>query len=187
MGTTTRLTFEEFQALQDAADENVRYELDEGEALLTPSPTAWHGIVAFRVQRALAAFVSTHRLGLTVAEADFRLAPNVVRKPDVAFIDKEKLGHFDLHRTPLEGAPSLAIEVISPSNLAQDTVKKVRQYLSAGTLSVWLIYPALQLVEIHDGGFRAIKTPEAAIDERPFAGLKFSIALTELFDENPER
>jgi Uma2 family endonuclease len=53
MGTTTKLSLEEFQKLQDAAEDIVRYELDEGELIVTPSPTARHNIVRYRLRRAL--------------------------------------------------------------------------------------------------------------------------------------
>src|SRR5437763_12508629 len=91
MATTTKIGFEEFRRLQEAAGETVRYELDEGELILTPSPTPWHDLISFRLRSALAAFVKTHELGVTVAEIDFRLAKDVVRKPDVAFISKQNM------------------------------------------------------------------------------------------------
>src|SRR5215472_13004902 len=86
MGTVTKISFEEFQKLQDAADETVRYELDEGELMLTPSATAWHNRVYLRLWRALDAFALKHDLGVALTEVDFRLSANTIRKPDVAFI-----------------------------------------------------------------------------------------------------
>ena len=188
MATTTKIGFEEFRKLQEAADETVRYELDEGELILTPSATPRHHLVALRLWRALAAFTKAHHLGVSIAEVDFRLAKNVVRKPDVAYIAKQNRKFLDLDHTPIEGAPSLAVEVISPSNLAQDTAKKIRQYLAAGTQAVWLVYPALQLVEIHNGaGIRQVTAPEPLIEERLFPEIQFSLSLTELFDDDPEQ
>src|SRR5215470_5749521 len=111
MGTTTKLSFEEFQKLQEAAEETVRYELDEGEPILTPSPTPWHNVVSLRLWRALAAFVEKHHLGVVITEVDFRLSATTVRRPDVAMIVKEKIGSIDLHRTPIEGTPFLAVEI----------------------------------------------------------------------------
>src|SRR2546423_13045164 len=91
MATTTKIGFEEFRRLQEAADETVRYELDEGELILTPSPTPRHNLVSFRLRRALADFVRVHHLGVITAEIDFRLAKDVVRKPDLAFISKQNM------------------------------------------------------------------------------------------------
>jgi Uma2 family endonuclease len=184
MGTTTKLSFEEFQKLQEAAEETVRYELDEGELLLTPSPTARHNIVRYNLRHALTVFVKAHRLGLVLDETDFRLASNTVRKPDVAFIAQHYLGNFDLDHSPLSGAPSLAIEIISPTNRTQDTTKKVRQYLAAGCHSVWLVYPNLRLVEIHDtSGSHDVTEPQSIHEEKLFPGLIFSLSLAVLFDE----
>ncbi|MBZ5522661.1 MAG: Uma2 family endonuclease [Acidobacteriia bacterium] len=188
MGATTKLNFEEFWRLRDAAQDSARYELDEGELLLTPSPAPRHNIVRYRLRRALTDFVQAYHLGLVLDETDFRLSENTVRKPDLAFIARERMKGFDPDRSPIECAPSLAVEVISPTNLAQDTLKKVHQYMAAGCQSVWLAYPALRLIEIHDAaGVREIAEPQSLIEERLFPGLKFSLLLTALFDDNPER
>ena len=188
MGTTTKLSFEEFQKLQDASGETARYELDEGEPILTPSPTPWHNLVSFRLRRTLAAFVETHRLGVVTGEVDFRLSANTVRKPDVAFIARDKLANVDFHRTPISTASTLAVEVISPSNLAQDTLKKVRQYLAAGSHAVWLVYPALKIIEIHDReGIRGVTEEDSFEETRLYPSLTFPLSLAALFDEDPER
>lgn len=188
MGAITKITFEEFQKLRDAAPETVGYELDEGEPVLTPSPTPYHNIVSYRLRRALTDFVQTHRLGVVIGETDFRLTTSTVRRPDVAFIPQTQLKDIDFHRSPIAGAPLLAIEVISPGNLAQDTIKKVRQYLAAGSQSVWLVYPDLRLVQIHDAsGIRDLTESEPIQEERLFPALIFHLSLRALFDDSPER
>jgi Uma2 family endonuclease len=189
MGTTTaKLSFEDFQRLQDAAEETVRYELDEGELIFTPSPTYRHNLVSFRLRRVLAAFVEAHQLGVVTGEVDFLLAANTVRKPDIAFIARDQMKGFDPDRSPIECPPSLAVEVISPSNLAQDTLKKVHQYLAAGSHAVWLIYPPLKVIEIHDrDGIRGVTEQDPFLETQLFPGLEFSLSLTALFDDNPER
>ncbi|HET6840219.1 MAG TPA: Uma2 family endonuclease [Candidatus Angelobacter sp.] len=188
MATTTRIVFEEFQKLQNAADEYTRYELDEGELIVTPSPTPRHNLVYIKLLRKLAAFIETHELGVVVTEIDFRLAKDVVRKPDLAFVAKSQMAGFDLDRTPVEGAPTLAVEVISPGNLAQDTRKKVSQYLAAGSMAGWVIYPPLRLLEIHEAaGIRSIQDAAMINEEHIFAGHRFTLPLSELFDVEPKR
>lgn len=188
MATPAKLTFAEFIKLQGDADETVRYELDEREPISTPSPTPWHQVVCFRLRRTLAAFVETNGLGMVIGEVDFRLSANTVRKPDIAVVGKQQLERLDLHRTPIQGAPLLAVEIISPSNFAQDTFKKIRQYLGAGSDAVWLVYPDLKTIEIHDReGTREISGRDVYEERRLFPKLTFSLSLTALFDENPER
>ena len=188
MGSTTKISFEEFQKFQETAGETASYELDQGELIVTPSPTPHDNIVRYRLRRALTDFVQGNRLGVVIDETDFRISLDTVRKPDIAFIAKDQVKGVDFFRTPIDGAPRLAVEVISQSNLAQDTLKKVRQYLAAGSEAVWLVYPALRLVEIHDAaGIRDLTESEPISEERLFPGLKFFLSLTALFDDNPER
>ena len=185
MGTPSKLSFEEFRAVQEASEEAVRYELDEGELLLAPSPAPQHNIVRYNLRHALTTFVKAHCLGLVLDETDFRLSENTVRKPDVAFIAKERMKDFDFDRSPIAGAPSLAIEIISPTNRTQDTTKKVRQYLAAGCRSVWLVYPSLNLVEIHDvGGSHSITSPQSIDEQKLFPGRAFSLSLTTVFGDD---
>ena len=187
MGTTVKISVEEFRRLQEAAEETVRYELDEGELILTPSPTPRHNLISLRIYSSLANFAKSSRLGVVVTEMDFRLSKDVIRKPDVAFISRQSIKIFDLDHTPVEGPPTLAVEVISPGNLAQDTAKKIRQYLAAGTQAVWLVYPALHLLEVHDrAGIRQVTAPDVLKEERLFPGLQFSLDLTGLFAEDLE-
>jgi Uma2 family endonuclease len=179
MGTTTKLTFEEFQKLPER--EGTHYELDEGELLMEPSPAARHNLVRQRIAMSLIQFVEPKRLGIVLEEMDFRLAPDTVRNPDVAFVTSEHLKKIDLDRSPIEGAPALAVEVISPGNSAQDIAKKTQQYLLAGCHCVWLVYPSLRIVEIHTAsGVRRLREPEPLKEEGLLPG--FSLSLKYVLD-----
>ncbi|HLJ27519.1 MAG TPA: Uma2 family endonuclease [Candidatus Angelobacter sp.] len=181
MGTITKLTFDEYLKLPE--QEGAHYELDEGMLLMEPSPTFRHNRIRDQIGRRLTEFVKAHRLGEVTVETDFRLAPETVRSPDVALVTPAQMKKMDIDRSPIDGAPALAIEVISPNNLAQDTRKKVRQYLAAGCQAVWLVYPALRLVEIHDAaGTREIVEPDSIHEATPFSGKKFSLPLSAIFD-----
>jgi Uma2 family endonuclease len=186
MATTTKMNFEEFMRLPER--EGPIYELDEGELLMEPSPTGRHNLIRKRIASRLDRFVQAHGLGLVFEEMDFRLGPDSVRNPDVAFVTTEHLKKLDLDRSPMEGAPALAIEVISPGNTAQDMRKKVRQYLEAGSCSVWLVYPALRLAEIYDGtGIRAIAAPDSIHEQTAFGGTAFSLSLDEVLEPDPQQ
>lgn len=174
MGAITKITFEEFQNLPEK--EGVHFELDEGELLMEASPALRHNLIRQRIALKLMTFVESSHLGLIAEEMDFRLAEKTVRNPDVAFIDAGHLKKIDLDRSPVEGAPALAVEVISPSNTAQDTVKKTLQYLEAGCRFVWIVYPGLRLVEVHSAaGLRLVREPEALREDTLFPGLALSL------------
>jgi Uma2 family endonuclease len=174
VGATTKLTFDEFQKLPER--EGAIYELDEGELLMEPSPALRHNLVRQRIAMKLIQFVESGNLGIVVEEMDFRLSPDTVRNPDVAFITQEHLKKIDLDRSPVDGAPALAIEVISPSNSAQDMAKKTQQYLASGCRTVWIVYPSLRLAEIYSSsGSRQVREPELLQAEDILPGFSLSL------------
>ena len=177
--TTTRITFERFAQLPE--NEGITYELDEGELLTEPCPPLRHNLVRQRISWRLADFVEAHELGLVVGKMDFRLAEDTVRHPDVAFIDAERARSLDLDRSPAECAPTLAVEVVSPHNRANDMARKTHQYLRAGCRAVWVVYPSLRMIEIHTAkGVHQINEPEMLQDESLLPGL--SLSLSHIFD-----
>jgi len=179
VGTTTKLTFEEFQKLPER--EGVIYELDNGELLMEPSPAVRHNLIRQRIAMKLMEFVESKHLGIVLEEMDFRLAPDTVRNPDVAFVSAAHVKRIDLDCSPVEGAPILAVEVISPSNTAEDMVKKTQQYLRAGCQIVWIVYPSLRLAEVHSpSGTRQIGEPELLEAKELLP--RFSLSLSYVFD-----
>jgi Uma2 family endonuclease len=179
MGATTKLTFEEFESLPER--EGVHYELDEGELLMEASPAVRHNLIRQRIALKLMNFADSHNLGIVLEKMDFRLAPDTVRNPDVAFVTAEHLKTIDLDRSPVDGAPALAAEVISPSNTAQDMAKKTQQYLRAGCRAVWIVHPPLRLVEVHSAaGIRHVHEPELLKEDSLLPG--FSLSLRYIFD-----
>ena len=127
------------------------YELDEGELIQMPPPGEEHGWVQDEVYGPMFGHVRARRLGKTYVETGFLLKtdPDVVRAPDLAFIRKERLP-VACHRSGyILGAPDLAVEVQSPSQSPADMRKKVRQYLAAGALIVWVVYPRRRQVVVH--------------------------------------
>jgi Uma2 family endonuclease len=95
------------------------------------------------------------------------------------------LQNLDIDKSPIEGAPDLAIEVVSPANSAQDMLTKVHQYLAAGSQAVWVFYPNLKLAEIHDAqGVREITAPAALEAATLFPGLRYALALADMFNED---
>ena len=73
--------------------------------------------------------------------------PPTVRQPDVSFVNLERLA-----ATPqddwIDGAPELAIAVVSPSDTAEDLNRKIGQYLAAGASAVWVAYPKTSQIHV---------------------------------------
>lgn len=177
MATKTLLTLGDFLSLPEPDD--CKYELVEGE-LVQMSPTMpLHNLVRDRLLILLGAFLKGKGQGIAVSEQAFILSQRTVRIPDIAFVREGRLK--DLHRLP-EGAPDLAIEVISPSNTPREMDQKVSDYFAAGCKRVWVIYPAEHEVYVYgSAGVVARRAGEDALEE-PELLPGFSVKTSNLFE-----
>ena len=84
-------------------------------------------------------------------------------------------------RVIIELAPDFAVEVISPSETAEEVQEKVRDYLAAGTALVVLAYPRTRLLVAHapDGSARTYREDETFTAPTVLPG--FSCHVAELF------
>lgn len=139
MATKTFMTIEQYVALGEDPP-GVRYELSDGELLVTPSSNYFHNEIRDEFKYRLNEFAIAHQIGIVITETDVQVGENTVRRPDVAFIHNDRLQAVDLERIPLP-APNLVIEIVSPTDRPSYLLKKVSQYLEAGVQSVWLLYP----------------------------------------------
>ena len=167
------LTFAEFERL---SDEPGKLELLDGELIRLPPVKFDHATIAEILYQILVGAVATSGdscpVGKAHIECGYKLGPNAWLIPDVSIQHKgQPRGDY------LEGAPALAVEIISESNRAEDMDRKVKKYLSTGGIEVWVVYPKTQSVWVHRPGFAEEFHGELRSDIIP--GLK--ISLTELF------
>ncbi len=118
------------------------------------------------------------------AECGYRLfpdRPNLVRKPDVSFVAGERLTQAEVPRGHFALAPDLAVEVVSPNDLAYEVSAKVAEYFAAGVREVWVVYPEEQLVEQRwpGGGGRWLGDRDTLTSEDLLPG--FACPVSELF------
>jgi Uma2 family endonuclease len=161
------------------------FELIDGQLVekTMGAESSWIGGLIFNL---LSTYCQTHRLGWVFpADCGFQCFPgdpNLVRKPDVSFIRADRLRG---QRPPRIGflriAPDLAVEVLSPNDLATDVDPKVRQFLEAGTRLVWVVNPETDEVRIHraDRSITGLQRDEELTGEDVVPG--FRCLLGELF------
>ena len=129
-----------------------RYELVNGE-LRTMTPAGYeHGDIVAEIGMRLRVYVRANGLGrVSGAETGFRLHsnPDTVRAPDVAFVSQVRIPAGKLPQGYFPGAPDLAVEVISPSEVAADIQSKVTEYFEAGVRLVWIVYPNNRQVAVY--------------------------------------
>jgi Uma2 family endonuclease len=176
---TTLMTAEDLLALGDDA----HYELIEG--MLVPMSPAGrkHGRIGIRIGWRLAEFVDERELGEVYGlETGFVLArnPDTVRCPDVAFVAAERILPEDDDGF-VEGAPDLAVEIISPSNTVREMLDKVVAYMDAGARQVWLVEPNRKIVTIYaaDGTARLLREGDTIDGADVLPG--FSLPVAEAF------
>jgi Uma2 family endonuclease len=79
-------------------------------------------------------------------------ANDLKRRPDLAFVSHDRWArNRPLPRTAAwEVIPDLAIEIISPTNLACEVLVRVGEYFRCGVRSVWVVYPVEELVYVYE-------------------------------------
>jgi Uma2 family endonuclease len=176
MGTKTILSLEEFERLPD---NGMRHELNKGELVEMPPPKSGHTRLANKIARILDGHAEPRGLGEALVEAGFLLSidPATCRQPDVCFLSAGRTdqapedGYF-------QGAPDIAIEIVSPGNTATDLEEKIDQYLAAGGRAVWVVYPKLRRVHVHraDGTITALSGDQQLTAEDILPGLSIPVA-----------
>jgi Uma2 family endonuclease len=151
MSAKTLISVEQFDTLEE---EEFRYELDEGELITLTRPGTDHGRIERRLLMALQTYLD-HRGGGEAFGPDilFALGPNTKRAPDVSVVLRE-IGSVK----EIQGAPDIAIEILSPSNTKQGMRRKLAQFFAAGCKLAWLIDPQTRTVEVWESAAAPSRT-----------------------------
>ena len=124
-------------------------ELINGKVVELSPPGFDHGEIAGNIYVALKNFLRGKSLGRVSVEGGFRFQrkPAIVRAPDVSFVETARLQGLTT-RGFIDGAPTLAVEVVSPGDLWPQIEEKVQLYLDKGTRVVWIVEPDSQSVQV---------------------------------------
>ena len=108
------------------------------------------GCLATWISHLILEYLSHHDLGQCAgSDAMMRIAPHMVRIPDVSFVSWNRLGGRTTPREHIPDlCPDLAIEVISTSNRPAEMLTKLHEYFDAGVRQVWYVYPETRTVTV---------------------------------------
>jgi Uma2 family endonuclease len=126
------------QTLPPSNGDEVLYEVIDGQWVKMPPMSIRASRVASRLQSRLGTFCHDHKLGEAVMETLFRLPllpRHRDRRPDLAVIAAQRLAQATAQpedENAWEVVPNLAVEVVSPSDLAEDLLEKIEEYFQAG-------------------------------------------------------
>jgi Uma2 family endonuclease len=131
------------------AHEKRIYELVDG-VLVEKTMGLQEAFLAMWLGKVICDFAEKKNLGIVVgADGMARLAPGLIRIPDVSFISWDR---FPSRKVPayslLPFSPDLAVEVLSPGNTRQEMQRKLVEYFDSGTTLVWYVDPRSRTVRV---------------------------------------
>lgn len=120
-------------------DDGRKYELVNGRLVEVPTG-ARHGQICVRLSAKLY-YTAEGRVSVFDSGTGFRMAQGNIRSPDVSVMRTERLPDGKAPEGFVDGAPDLAVEVISPSETMGAVLTKIVEYFESGAQEVWLLFP----------------------------------------------
>lgn len=137
--------------LDSMPDDGQRYELLDGEILVTGAPRVIHQNAGFKLAHALQLALPVG-MRVLMAPTDVRFSMRRQLQPDVLVVVD---GPLDVPR--IEVPPLLVVEVLSKSTRSRDLLDKRAAYQDAGVPSYWMVdtkVPSLRVLELVHGTYR---------------------------------
>ena len=140
------------------APEDKRYELLDGDLVMTPAPGERHQRASMLLASRLFLYVSENRLGRVYsAPFDVMLSDTDVVQPDLLFVSNERAHVFTAAN--VQGAPDLVVEILSPSTAERDLTFKRRLYARHGVSEYWIVDTdagSVTVLLLREGEFEAV-------------------------------
>jgi Uma2 family endonuclease len=150
-----------YEDLLQLPEDGLRHEILDGEHVVTPSPVPRHQLVVYRLSGLFYPYFKANPIGQVFpAPLDVLLSTRDVVEPDLFFVAKKSSGI--VNGTNVQGAPELAIEILSPGTRSRDLGRKRERYELLGVGEYWVLDPERDTASL----FRRA-TPEAAEFESP--------------------
>jgi len=159
-----KYTYEDLQAFPEG--DGKRYEIIDGDLLVTPAPLSKHQLALGNLYGLLWAFLQANPMGRVLfAPADVVLSEINVVEPDLLFLSNARRDR--LTRKNIKGAPDLVVEVLSESTRRTDEVRKRKLYESVDVIEYWIVDPELETVKVYrKAGDRFERAGELSGDAR---------------------
>lgn len=167
-----------------ASENRGRFELVNGEM----EEVQMSNISSFsilKIAAVLLAFCERNNLGLVLESSGyfrcFGVDQENARKPDVSFISKARLPADWMNQSYFTIPPDLAVEVLSPNDLAYKVDVKIEEYFAGGVQLIWIVNPEARQVLIHrpDGSAQKLHENDTITGEGILPG--FTCVVREFF------
>ena len=146
--------------------ERPRYELVAGVLVELPmAETAAHEETVAIVGMQLSKHVEPNRLGVVLGSnygyITAKEPPSTCRNADVSFISTERQKQTDLYGMFYDGAPDLAVEILSGFDCDLELPQKSTEYLAAGSKAVWIIDIDVRTLTVHTSNAQPLVLTDA--------------------------
>lgn len=175
MRTATGCSWEDWLALPETTDGR-RYELVDGELVVSPSPGYRHQRVVNLLQTDLTMWAREHGGQVLPGPFDIYLTEGNYYEPDLIYVRPEPVGLIGERGMP--AAPDLVVEVSSPHTRRRDLLVKRDRYEQAGVLEYWFVDLDAERVLVHrrgEGGWAAAAALERGDTVEAVATPGFSV------------
>jgi len=135
-------------------DDGNRYEVIAGALWPMTGTNTAHMLVVLNLVESLRPYLRAIGGRLGLAPVNVWLPTGDLVQPDVHVTLPDGMGAWT--KRGVEGAPDIAIEVLSPSNRRHDTITKRRAYARAGIRQYWLVDPevgSIEVLSLDDGSY----------------------------------
>ena len=169
----------------DVLDDEKLYEIIDGEKVETPPLSARATRVASDLAVALTVYGMANNIGKAYPEmlVQLPLPMDRRRRPDVIFVPFSRFPRDTEVPDTNEWAilPDVFIEVVSPSDFADEVETKKIEYFLAGGRQVWIVYPRHQTIYVQDSDGRVRRLTRADTLDGGEVLPGFRLPLAELF------
>jgi Uma2 family endonuclease len=132
--------------LDSLPDDGSRYEIIDGELVVTPAPSWRHQRMVGALYRRIAAYLADHRVAdVLMAPADVPFSRDTSVQPDLFVVPL--IGERKPASWSEAGRLLLAVEVLSPGSMRTDRYRKRPRYQREQVVECWIVDGDARLVE----------------------------------------
>ena len=143
---SVKYTYDDLQTFPEG--DGKRYEIIDGDLLVTPSPMKRHQRVLGNFYWWVRSYLEEAPIGeVLFAPFDVVLSDVNVVEPDLLFLSNARLDR--LTQKNAQGAPDLVVEVLSESTRRTDAVRKRKLYERVDVLEYWIVDPEIETVKVY--------------------------------------
>ncbi len=171
-------------------DGEMRYEIVDDQLVEKAPMGMFQALIASILVQELGPHAKRLGLGRVAAKMLYRTNPagKSQRRPDVSFVSYERWprdrkadskDHWDV-------VPDLAVEVVSPTDLAENVMERIHEYCDAGVRRVWIVYASTRQVYVYSTPaiVKVLRMGESLDGEDVVLG--FALPLDTLFEDAPD-